>query len=126
MSLAEMKIEKFNICRHNPAAAEIEVRLALAGSAGKTELVELEVEIIAARHAGNIADHSGDILALIEIDADIRADCAVMRRGYRDNGVDIVALAASEEIRDIAARRNLFGRAGCENIGEESRRCAAE
>lgn len=26
MSLAEMKIEKFNICRHNPAAAEIEVR----------------------------------------------------------------------------------------------------
>ena len=49
-----------------------------------------------------------------------------MRRGYRNDGVDIVALAAGKELGDITARRDLFGRAVCENIGEESRRCAAE
>ena len=45
---------------------------------------------------------------------------------YRDNGVYIIALSAFEELGDVAARRDLFGRAVCENIGEESRRCAAE
>ena len=107
-------------------AAGIEARLALAGSAGQTELIELEVKVVAARHTRDIGNHSGDILAVINGNADIRADCAVMRRRYRDNGVYIIALSAFEELGDVAARRDLFGRAVCENIGEESRRCAAE
>ena len=107
-------------------ATEIEARLSLAGSAGQTELVELEVKVVAARHTRDIGNHSGDILAVINGNAEIRADCAVMRRRYRDNGVYIIALSAFEELGDVAARRDLFGRAVCENIGEESRRCAAE
>ena len=101
-------------------AAGIEARLALAGSAGKTELVELEVKVVAARHTRDIGNHSGDILAVINGNADIPADGAVMRRRYRDNGVYIIALSAGEEIRDIAARRDLFGRAVCENIEVKS------
>lgn len=107
-------------------AAGIEARPALAGGAGKTELVELEVKVVAARHTRDIGNHSGDILAVINGNAEIRADGAVMRRRYRDNGVYIIALSAFEELGDVAARRDLFGRAVSENIGEKSRRRAAE
>ena len=63
---------------------------------------------------------------MINGNAEIRADGAVMRRRYRDNGVYIIALSAFEELGDVAARRDLFGCAVSENIGEKSRRRAAE